>query len=528
MLLLVGVTLSGYAVFGVEYYLIERAHRALLKNNSTYIEFEDYLRSAAMSLQVASFAATGSPALSEETLRSAAADFVDAALAASDANKVPALKSKLEPVVAGARLVEAALAGPTTDLDKLRHGLDTASQTMGLLVAIAGEGRKAEWDNLLAGSESNFEGLIALICAGSLVVGGLGYLIIMHIKRTFAEVIRINSTIADGKSDIVIPSVNARTEAGQLYAALRVFRDNAVEKNRLEAAARTEITARAIRQKQMEVQIANFRGRVQELLAEVVANMEEMQTTAESLAQSAGETSNRATGAATASDQASAKARAVASAAEALAVSIDEINRQVRDTTSVVLDATEGARATNASVAGLAKSAQTIGEIVDLIRDVAEQTNLLALNATIEAARAGDMGRGFAVVATEVKSLAQQTANATGDIAAQIAAIQASTTSSVDAIKTLAGKMEQVNSYASSIAKAVERQGIATAAISDNVQQAASETQKVAVNMTGVTSAVRATSDSAMMVERASSNVVAQTAQLRSTINQFLEDVAAA
>jgi len=528
MLLLVGVTLSGYAVFGVEYYMIERSHRALLKNNSTYIEFEDYLRSAAMSLQVASFAATSSPALSDETLRSAAADFVDAALAASDANKVPALKLKLEPVVAGARLVEAAMAGPTIDLDKLRHGLDTASQTMGLLVAIAGEGRKAEWDNLLAGSESNFEGLIALICAGSLVVGGLGYLIIMHIKRTFAEVIRINSTIADGKSDIVIPNVNARTEAGQLYAALKVFRDNAFEKNRLEAAARTETTARAIRQKRMEVQIANFRGRVQELLADVVANMEEMQTTAQSLAQSAGETSDRATGAATASDQASSKARAVASAAEALAVSIDEINRQVRDTTRVVLDATEGARVTNKSVAGLATSAQTIGEIVDLIRDVAEQTNLLALNATIEAARAGDMGKGFAVVATEVKSLAHQTANATGEIAAQIAAIQASTTSSADAIKTLAGKMEQVNSYASSIAKAVERQGIATAAISDNVQQAASETQKVAANMTGVTSAVRATSDSAMMVERASSNVVAQTARLRSTINEFLDDVASA
>src|SRR5271155_3117267 len=94
MLLLVGVALSGYAVFGVEYYMMERAHRALLTSNSTYIEFEDYVRSAATSLQVASFAVTSSKALSEETVRSAAADFFDAALAASDANKVPALKLK--------------------------------------------------------------------------------------------------------------------------------------------------------------------------------------------------------------------------------------------------------------------------------------------------------------------------------------------------------------------------------------------------------------------------------------------------
>ena len=72
----------------------------------------------------------------------------------------------------------------------------------------------------------------------------------------------------------------------------------------------------------------------------------------------------------------------------------------------------------------LSDHAKSIESILRLIRDIAGQTNLLALNATIEAARAGDAGRGFAVVAQEVKALANQTARATDDIAAKIAAIQ--------------------------------------------------------------------------------------------------------
>ena len=67
-------------------------------------------------------------------------------------------------------------------------------------------------------------------------------------------------------------------------------------------------------------------------------------------------------------------------------------------------------------VQGLDATAQKIGEVVELITDIAEQTNLLALNATIGAARAGNAGKGFPVVATEVKNLADQTANATEEI----------------------------------------------------------------------------------------------------------------
>ncbi len=85
--------------------------------------------------------------------------------------------------------------------------------------------------------------------------------------------------------------------------------------------------------------------------------------------------------------------------------------------------------------------------MIKLIRAIAGQTNLLALNATIEAARAGEAGRGFAVVASEVKSLAVQTARATEEIAGHILAVQNSTTGSVEAIRLIVARMQEINEY---------------------------------------------------------------------------------
>ena len=121
--------------------------------------------------------------------------------------------------------------------------------------------------------------------------------------------------------------------------------------------------------------------------------------------------------------------------------------------------AVEDANRTDATVEGLAKAADRIGEVINLIQDIASQTNLLALNATIEAARAGDAGKGFAVVASEVKSLANQTGKATEDIKAQIAEIQGATGEAVAAIRNVGSSIVQINEIATVVANAVESQG---------------------------------------------------------------------
>jgi methyl-accepting chemotaxis protein len=302
--------------------------------------------------------------------------------------------------------------------------------------------------------------------------------------------------------------------------------EDVTEQHRAEI-GRASMLAAETRRTEIEEAVAGFRARVENVLKGVGDSAASMETTAVGLLKSSEQTSQRAESAVRSSNDASANVAIAATAASELSASIGEISEQLTRTTDVVRASVNEAETTNAQIAGLAAAAQKIGDVVELISDIAGQTNLLALNATIEAARAGDAGRGFAVVASEVKSLAVQTAKATEDIAAQILAVQGSTASAVEAIRSIGGRMKEISSYTSAVAAAIEQQNSATGEISQNVEGAALGTHTVVSALNDVAGAATATRSSAETVLSVSRSVEAAVTKLRAEVEAFLAKVAA-
>jgi methyl-accepting chemotaxis protein len=289
---------------------------------------------------------------------------------------------------------------------------------------------------------------------------------------------------------------------------------------------RSSLALQEERRAAMEAAIAVFRPRVEAMLKTVGENAVAVRSTASALFATSNTTSERAEGAVDTSNEASVNVEIAAGAAEELSASISEISRQLSETNNLVRIAVEDAAATNAQIGSLAQVAQKIGDVVELIQDVAGQTNLLALNATIEAARAGEAGRGFAVVASEVKSLAVQTAKATEDISSQIAAMQASTGASVEAIRRIAQRMSEISQFTSAAAASVQQQNAATGEISQNVISAAQGTKQIVAVLGDVAGAATETRTSAETVLAASKAVETAAADLRNEVEGFLQKVA--
>ncbi|WP_374370070.1 methyl-accepting chemotaxis protein [Dongia sp.] len=357
----------------------------------------------------------------------------------------------------------------------------------------------------------------------------ISFVIARSISRPIAGLTANMMRLADGDKSITVENADNKSEVGALARALSVFKDNALEMDRL-AAERTVQEERAAEEKrQAMLNLAStFESTVSQVVSQVSSASVELQSSAESMAGNTEQTTGQAGLVASASEQAFSNVQSVAAATEELSASISEISQQVTQSTNIASKAVQEARQTDKTINGLAEASQRIGDVANLIRDIANQTNLLALNATIEAARAGDAGKGFAVVASEVKNLANQTAQATEEITGQIAGIQGATAEAVQAIRIITNTITEIDQIASAIAAAVEEQGAATREISRSVQQAADGTRDVSQNIAGVSDALGESGRLAEGLLGAASDLSRQADVMRGEISRFLDHIRAA
>jgi len=443
-------------------------------------------------------------------------------------------------------------------------GNSLVSKARGEIVVITGiltgifEERNEQAQRLSAQTVTSAENTITMstiaLIVALLITSIATFFVIKSIVGPLTDMTEAMGLLAEGKDDVEVPAVGRADEIGTMANAVSVFKENALERQRLEKISADEALAKQKREEkrlaqdqirteseleeqekvsaakeavavEMEQLIGTFDDTAKKLLEKVSEAAADLELTAVSLNSTAKQTNERSASVAAAAEEATTNVQTVASATEELSASISEIGHQIERSTQANDAAAAKSIEASKVMEELEGATQSISAVIQLINDIAEQTNLLALNATIEAARAGDAGRGFAVVASEVKSLAGQTAKATEQIEKHISLVQEKAFEALNSMGDIKGAVQEANDLAGAVVGSVQQQQLATSEISSNVSEAAQGTTEVNRNINDVAQGASETMASSERVLGASNDVSQAAGQLQQEVQLFLKNV---
>jgi methyl-accepting chemotaxis protein len=341
--------------------------------------------------------------------------------------------------------------------------------------------------------------------------------------RLFTAMGAFMTNLANGDLASKIPGIGRRDEVGSMAGAVDFFRQQAVEKNRMDLARIAEQAIRETRQKETEELTREFTDTIGSSLDSLIAASEAMRTTADAMGHSAARTDHDSTEVAVGASEAAETLVAVAAAAEEVVQNAIEVTSQVQQANTTLTDVTGLAQGTAQRVTELRTATEDIRSVIASMRQIADQTNLLALNATIEAARSGEAGKGFAVVATEVKTLALQAARASEDVSARMEILRRSSDSTCQDISSIGRSIASLGNAVRHITFVIEQQGHATSSIVQKVQILAQATNGTAEKMRNVSFDAKSSGQAAGQVLDASASVATEAKQLEAKINSFID-----
>ncbi|MGE5475246.1 MAG: bacteriohemerythrin [Bacteroidales bacterium] len=313
------------------------------------------------------------------------------------------------------------------------------------------------------------------------VLGGAAWLVWAGLLRPFNRVVAQLRALSI--NDTSLPDEGGGFTLRQGGEAL--FFLTALRGSLEDMARKTAESERIMRTTEKEMRLT-FLGMSEQLESEINAAVSDVSqrsmalcTVADGMRNQATEVGEKNRAVAVAADDANQNVTYVAEAAEQMVDTIEHMRTDAETSRQIAVEATEEARRSSDIMQTLSEASHRIDAVVAMINAIAGQTNMLALNATIEAARAGEAGKGFAVVAGEVKNLANQTTQATSEIAAQVGGIQSAVQQAVMAISSVEGIIGRMSTIASAMADTTSRQQGAVAAIASQARQAAAATHTV-------------------------------------------------